>query len=99
MRQELRLVEYGGQRCDGRIVERDNGSCFVYFLPTEGYGGPSLEEEQLLELLNKMCMMRGESARYGKQCVEADLPDYPGCTSEEPCDDDDDGRTLLKKGD
>ncbi len=50
MIKELRLSEFAGQRCDAVLVKRDDGSKFVRFDCTPGYGGPYLEEKQLDEL-------------------------------------------------
>ena len=47
------LKEYAGQKADVVITKRDNGSVFVVFKKTDGYGYPTLELEQLQKLTQK----------------------------------------------
>lgn len=54
MSEETLLREFAGQRCDVLICTRNNGSQYVTFKSQTGYGYPSLERDQLVELLRRM---------------------------------------------
>lgn len=50
----LILEQYAGQNCNVEIHVRENGSKYVHFCPSKGYGDPYLEEHELAELLSMM---------------------------------------------
>ena len=52
MNTELKLREFGGQRCDATICRRDDGSVYVRFETSPGYGGPYLELATLKQLVD-----------------------------------------------
>ena len=51
---ELRLKDFGGQQCDVVLVKREDGSKYVRFESVSGYGHPSVEANQLVEILQRV---------------------------------------------
>ena len=48
---ELRLREFAGQHCDVVLRDKLDSTVYVTFESREGYGHPSLDREELRELL------------------------------------------------
>lgn len=50
----MTLEEFAGQRCDVEITRREDGSVYVTFESEPHYGYPSLELDEVQELLRLM---------------------------------------------
>lgn len=48
------LKEYGGQRCDVIVGCRQDGTRYLTFKVSPGYGPPRLDYEDVVELLKMM---------------------------------------------
>ena len=58
--ESITLDESGGQGCKTVITKRENGSVYLTFKSTEGYGDPSFELDELKKIIKKSEKLKEE---------------------------------------